>query len=61
MRSSLALAGAAMAYFSTVGFLNAFGIFQEYYTSSVLRGRSDFEISWVSSRYGDPRSRILGT
>lgn len=48
LRPGLALAGAAMAYFTTVGFLNAFGIFQEYYASTVLRGRSNFEISWVS-------------
>ena len=46
LRSGLALAGAALAYFVSVGFLNAFGIFQEYYTSVVLRDLSNFQISW---------------
>jgi MFS family permease len=49
LRSGLALAGAALAYFVTVGFLNAYGVFQEYYTSDVLRGLSEFQISWLGS------------
>lgn len=48
-RSGLATAGAACSYFVTVGFLNAFGVFQEYYTSTLLRGYSDFQISWLGS------------
>ncbi|KAK5173532.1 uncharacterized protein LTR77_002213 [Saxophila tyrrhenica] len=49
LRSGLALAGAALAYFVTVGFLNAFGVFQEYYTTVVLRDQSNFEIAWLGS------------
>ena len=52
LRSGLALAGAALAYFVTVGFLNAFGIFQEYYTSVILRDLSEFQISWLASSPG---------
>ncbi|WPG98491.1 MFS monocarboxylate transporter [Acrodontium crateriforme] len=48
-RSGLATAGAACSYFVTVGFLNAFGVFQEYYTSTLLHGYSDFQISWLGS------------
>jgi hypothetical protein len=58
LRSGLALAGAAVAYFATVGFLNAFGIFQEYYASTILRDHSDFQISWVR---GSPISQFDGT
>lgn len=49
LRSGLALAGAALAYFVTVGFVNAYGVFQEYYTSDVLRDLSQFQISWLGS------------
>ncbi|KAK4541431.1 hypothetical protein LTR36_008032 [Oleoguttula mirabilis] len=49
LRSGLAAGGSALAYFYTVGFLNAFGVFQEYYTSDVLRGKSNFQISWLGS------------
>jgi len=48
-RSGLAAAGSALAYFVTVGIQNAFGIFQEYYTSYYLKGESDFKISWLGS------------
>ena len=62
LRSGLALAGAALAYFATVGFLNAFGVFQEYYTSDVLSDHSDFQISWVRCllypEFDDTQSQI---
>jgi MFS family permease len=45
----LALTGAALSYFATVGFLNAFGVFQEYYTTVVLVDKSNFQISWLGS------------
>ncbi|KAK3670211.1 hypothetical protein LTR78_009866 [Recurvomyces mirabilis] len=48
-RSGLAAAGSALAYFFTVGLQNAFGIFQEYYTSYYLKGESNFKISWLGS------------
>ncbi|KAK4506299.1 hypothetical protein PRZ48_000029 [Zasmidium cellare] len=32
-----------------VGFINAFGVLQEYYQSDILRGESAFRISWIGS------------
>ncbi|EME85183.1 uncharacterized protein MYCFIDRAFT_46639 [Pseudocercospora fijiensis CIRAD86] len=49
MRSILALAGSALAYFCTVGFLNAYGVFQQYYTAHYLPTYSNFQISWIGS------------
>ncbi|KAK0363816.1 hypothetical protein LTR02_012533 [Friedmanniomyces endolithicus] len=48
-RSGLATAGAATAFFVTVGFFNAFGVFQQYYTSLYLSGESNFKISWLGA------------
>ncbi|EMD00764.1 hypothetical protein BAUCODRAFT_62029, partial [Baudoinia panamericana UAMH 10762] len=48
-RSGLAAMGAALSYFLTVGFLNAFGIFQQYYKQTVLSDKTDFQISWLGS------------
>ena len=48
-RSGLAVLGASLSYFVTVGFLNAAGVFVEYYTSTLLRGTSNFQVSWLSS------------
>ncbi|KAK3109496.1 hypothetical protein LTR53_017197 [Teratosphaeriaceae sp. CCFEE 6253] len=42
-RSGLAVAGAALSYFLSVGFLNAYGVFQ------YLRDKSNFQISWLGS------------
>lgn len=36
-------------FFCTLGFVNAFGVFQEYYRSHQLRNHSDFDISWIGS------------
>ncbi|KAF2717572.1 MFS general substrate transporter [Polychaeton citri CBS 116435] len=49
LRSVLALASTALAYFLTVGFLNAFGIFQQYYHDVLMPDKSNFEISWFGS------------
>ncbi|KXT15283.1 hypothetical protein AC579_4836 [Pseudocercospora musae] len=49
MRSILALAGSALAFFCTVGFLNAYGVFQQYYTAHYLPTYSNFQISWIGS------------
>ncbi|KAK4928033.1 hypothetical protein LTR49_005232 [Elasticomyces elasticus] len=49
LRSGLATAGSAMAYFVTVGFLNAYGVFQQYYTSLYLSDLSNFQISWIGA------------
>ncbi|KAI1633476.1 major facilitator superfamily transporter [Biscogniauxia mediterranea] len=47
-RSWLSVFGASLALFCTVGFLNAFGVFQEYY-KTYLPGKTDFDISWIGS------------
>ena len=49
LRSGLATAGAALCYFVTVGFTSSFGLFQEYYISSVLSTHSAFQIAWIGS------------
>ncbi|KAI5359704.1 Putative major facilitator superfamily, MFS transporter superfamily [Septoria linicola] len=49
VRSVLALAGSALAYFCTVGFMNAYGVFQQYYTAHYLPTYSNFQISWIGS------------
>ncbi|OQN96693.1 hypothetical protein B0A48_17333 [Cryoendolithus antarcticus] len=49
LRSYLATAGAALSYFVTVGLLNAFGIFQEYYQSTLIPDHTPFQISWLGT------------
>ncbi|RMJ27933.1 MFS monocarboxylate transporter [Aspergillus sp. HF37] len=49
VRAWLTLLGAFSTSFCSVGFINAFGIFQEYYGSHQLREHSDFDISWIGS------------
>ncbi|KAI3325754.1 putative MFS monocarboxylate transporter [Xylariaceae sp. AK1471] len=48
-RSWLAVAGASLALFCTVGFLNAFGLYQEYYATGLLKTYTDSDISWIGS------------
>ncbi|KAL1303211.1 hypothetical protein AAFC00_006630 [Neodothiora populina] len=48
-RASLALLGAFTAIFCTVGFINAFGVFQEYYQLNQLSEHTPFDISWLGS------------
>ncbi|EXJ59622.1 hypothetical protein A1O7_03768 [Cladophialophora yegresii CBS 114405] len=48
-RSILTLIGSALATFCTVGFLNAFGVFIEYYQSHLLTDKSSFDLSWIGS------------
>ncbi|KFH48235.1 transporter-like protein [Hapsidospora chrysogenum ATCC 11550] len=47
-QSWLAVLGASLALFSTVGFMNAFGVFQERFRT-LLHGSSDSDISWIGS------------
>lgn len=49
LRSTAALIGAFLALFCTLGFQNAFGVFQEYYAQAVLQGNSAFEVAWIGS------------
>lgn len=41
--------GAFFTFFCSVGFINAFGVFQDYYESHQLRNYSSFDISWIGS------------
>ncbi|KAH7370092.1 MFS monocarboxylate transporter-like protein [Rhexocercosporidium sp. MPI-PUGE-AT-0058] len=47
--STLVLIGAFLALFCSVGFVNAFGIFQEYYSTHLLSNKSASDISWLGS------------
>ncbi|TPX09916.1 uncharacterized protein E0L32_008938 [Thyridium curvatum] len=49
LRSWTALVGASLALYSTVGFLNAFGVFQAHYQAHLLADRSASDISWIGS------------
>jgi MFS family permease len=48
-QSWLAVAGASLALYCTVGFLNAFGLYQEYYATGLLKNYTDSDISWIGS------------
>lgn len=49
LRSCLAVLGASLALFCSVGFLNAYGVFQEYYKEHILQNESDSTLSWIGS------------
>lgn len=49
VRAGLAVLGATMALFCTVGYMNAFGVFQQYYKTGMLKDQSDSDISWIGS------------
>ncbi|EXJ67043.1 uncharacterized protein A1O5_09689 [Cladophialophora psammophila CBS 110553] len=48
-RSILTLVGSALSTFCTVGFLNVFGVFIDYYRRHELAHKSEFDISWIGS------------
>ncbi|KAF1811989.1 MFS general substrate transporter [Eremomyces bilateralis CBS 781.70] len=48
-RSVLVLVGSFFAVFVTTGFLNAFGVFQEYLYAHLLSDRTEFDIAWIGS------------
>ncbi|KAG2157000.1 major facilitator superfamily domain-containing protein [Suillus clintonianus] len=41
--------GAALVLFSTLGFVNSWGVFQEYYEEDLLRHTSPSNIAWIGS------------
>ncbi|KAI0759284.1 MFS general substrate transporter [Trametes elegans] len=45
----LTIAGAWMVQFSTFGYLNAFGVYQDFYTRAFLSHVSPSNISWIGS------------
>ncbi|KAK0622213.1 Aspyridones efflux protein apdF [Lasiodiplodia hormozganensis] len=48
-RALLSLLGTFLAFFCSVGFSNAFGVFQTYYSSHQLADRSNFDVAWIGS------------
>ena len=48
-RAWLVATGAACIFFSTLGFLNSFGVFQEYYITHQLHDQSPSTIAWIGS------------
>lgn len=48
-RAWLVAVGAACIYFSTLGYANSFGVYQEYYMTHQLRDRSPDDIAWIGS------------
>ena len=49
LRAWLVAIGAACIFFSTLGFANSFGVFQEYYLEHQLRDKSPDDIAWIGS------------
>jgi hypothetical protein len=49
LRACLTLMGAFAIMFCSVGFINAFGVFQEYYAETLLSNKSASTISWLGS------------
>ena len=41
--------GASTGLFSTIGFLNSFGIFEEYYAEEQLSSNSQSTIGWIGA------------
>lgn len=48
-RAWLVAAGSASIFFSTLGFANSFGTFEEYYIDHELQGESASKIAWIGS------------
>ncbi|KAK0612195.1 major facilitator superfamily transporter [Immersiella caudata] len=49
LQTWLAVFGGFLALFTTVGFLNAYGVFQAYYQTHLLADRSPSDIAWIGS------------
>ncbi|KAF2686190.1 MFS general substrate transporter [Lentithecium fluviatile CBS 122367] len=49
LRACLTVLGTSCILFSTVGFLNAFGVFEQYYAETYFRDKSLSAISWFGS------------
>jgi hypothetical protein len=48
-RAWIVAAGGGAIFFSTLGFANSFGTFEEYYLSHQLKDWSASDISWIGS------------
>ncbi|KAF2811946.1 monocarboxylate permease-like protein [Mytilinidion resinicola] len=49
LRAWLVAAGGFCIWFSGLGFANSFGVFQEYFMTHQLRGKSPANIAWIGS------------
>lgn len=49
LASVTTIIGAFCSLFISVGFMNAWGVWQEYYHKNQLRHRSEFDIAWIGS------------
>ncbi|KAK3356423.1 putative MFS monocarboxylate transporter [Lasiosphaeria hispida] len=49
LHAGLAVVGASLALFCSVGFLNSFGVFQQYYKKYIFQDMSESQISWIGS------------
>ena len=45
----LVAAGGACIFFSTLGFANSFGVFEEYYLTHQLNDKSADDVAWIGS------------
>lgn len=45
----MTIIGSFCSLFISVGFMNAWGVWQEYYQKHQLRDRSEFDIAWIGS------------
>ena len=48
-RGWLVVLGSASIFFSCLGFMNSFGVFQEYYIKNQLRDQSPDNVAWIGS------------
>ena len=48
-RAWLVVAGAGCIFFSCLGFMNSWGVFQAYYTTHQLRDHSPDKVAWIGS------------
>jgi MFS family permease len=48
-RAWLVLTGSACIFFSCLGFMNSFGVFQAYYMANQLRDQSPDNVAWIGS------------
>ncbi|KAI9511091.1 MFS general substrate transporter [Russula earlei] len=49
LRAWLVVLGGSCAAFATFGYVNAFGVFQDYYQNTLLKGTSPSTIAWIGS------------
>ena len=45
----LTVAGCSACLFVSFGWVNCIGVFQNYYTTDILRGTSPSKVAWISS------------